>query len=45
MLAMGFFKSLVKDHGKTYFEPIGKALAAAGIKQAQSAATRPTRGR
>jgi hypothetical protein len=33
MLAMGFFKSLVKQHGKTYFEPIGKALAAAGIKQ------------
>jgi alkylation response protein AidB-like acyl-CoA dehydrogenase len=32
MLAMGFFKSLVKHHGKTYFEPIGKALAAAGIK-------------
>ena len=33
MLSMGFFKSLVKDHGKRYFEPIGKALAAAGIKQ------------
>ncbi len=33
MLSMGFFKSLVKDHGKKYFEPIGKALAAAGIKQ------------
>ena len=33
MLGMGFFKSLVKQHGKTYFEPIGKALAAAGIKQ------------
>jgi alkylation response protein AidB-like acyl-CoA dehydrogenase len=32
MLAMGFFKSLVKHHGKTFFEPIGKALAAAGIK-------------
>jgi hypothetical protein len=30
---MGFFKSLVKHHGKTYFEPVGKALAAAGIKQ------------
>ena len=28
-----FFKSLVKHHGKTYFEPIGKALAAAGIKK------------
>jgi alkylation response protein AidB-like acyl-CoA dehydrogenase len=33
MLAMGFFKSLVKHHGITYFEPIGKALAAAGIKK------------
>ncbi len=33
MLAMGFFKSLVKQHGKTFFEPIGKALAAAGIKK------------
>ncbi len=33
MLAMAFFKSLVKHHGKTYFEPIGKALAAAGIKK------------
>ena len=32
MLAMGFFKSLVKDHGKTFFEPIGKLLAAKGIK-------------
>lgn len=32
MLGMGFFKSLVKQHGKTYFEPIGKALAAAGIR-------------
>jgi alkylation response protein AidB-like acyl-CoA dehydrogenase len=33
MLGMGFFKSLVKHHGKTYFEPLGKALAAAGIRQ------------
>ena len=33
MLGMGFFKSLVKDHGKRYFEPVGKALAAAGIKK------------
>ncbi len=33
MLGMGFFKSLVKHHGKTFFEPIGKALAAAGIRQ------------
>jgi alkylation response protein AidB-like acyl-CoA dehydrogenase len=33
ILALGFFKSLVKHHGKTYFEPIGKALAAAGIRK------------
>jgi alkylation response protein AidB-like acyl-CoA dehydrogenase len=33
MLGMGFFKSLVKHHGKTYFEPLGKAMAAAGIRQ------------
>ena len=33
MLAMGFFKSLVKHHGKTYFEPIGKAQQAAGIRK------------
>ncbi len=33
MLGMAFFKSLVKEHGKTYFEPVGKALAAAKIKQ------------
>jgi hypothetical protein len=33
MLGMGFFKSLIKEHGKTFFEPIGKALASLGIKQ------------
>ena len=33
VLGMAFFKSLVKHHGKTYFEPVGKALAAAGIKK------------
>jgi alkylation response protein AidB-like acyl-CoA dehydrogenase len=26
MLGMGFFKTLVKDHGKQYFKPIGEAL-------------------
>jgi hypothetical protein len=26
MLGMAFFKSLVKEHGKAFFEPIGKAL-------------------
>src|SRR6185312_12977725 len=26
VLGMAFFKSLVKEHGKRFFEPIGKAL-------------------
>lgn len=33
MLGMAFFKSLVKQHGTRYFEPIGKALAKLGVKQ------------
>lgn len=33
MLGMAFFKSLVKAHGKEYFEPIGRILFDAGIKQ------------
>lgn len=33
MLGMSFFKSLIKEHGKTYFEPIGRQIQAAGIKQ------------
>jgi len=33
MLGMAFFKSLIKEHGKTFFEPIGKALVASGIKK------------
>ena len=32
MLGMAFFKSLVKHHGRQFFEPIGKAFAAQGIK-------------
>ncbi len=32
MLGMAFFKSLVKQHGRQFFEPIGKALAANKIK-------------
>jgi butyryl-CoA dehydrogenase len=32
MLSMAFFKSLVKNHGVEFFEPIGKTLHAAGIK-------------
>jgi alkylation response protein AidB-like acyl-CoA dehydrogenase len=33
MLGMALFKSLVKQHGVRFFEPVGKALAAAGIKR------------
>ena len=33
MLGMAFFKSLVKQHGRRYFEPIGKVLAANGIRK------------
>lgn len=33
MLGMAFFKSLVKQHGTQFFEPIGKALAKLGVKQ------------
>ncbi len=33
MLGMAFFKSLVKAHGKAYFEPIGRILYESGIKQ------------
>ncbi len=32
VLSLAFFKSLVKEHGKEFFEPIGKAIQAAGIK-------------
>jgi alkylation response protein AidB-like acyl-CoA dehydrogenase len=31
VLGLAFFKSLVKEHGKRYFEPIGKALQAKKI--------------
>ncbi|MEL6106452.1 MAG: acyl-CoA dehydrogenase family protein [Planctomycetota bacterium] len=33
MLGMAFFKSLVKHHGKTFFEPIGRTLHELGVKQ------------
>ena len=33
MLGMAFFKSLIKEHGKRFFEPIGMALQASGIKK------------
>jgi hypothetical protein len=32
MLGMAFFKSLAKQHGVTFFEPIGKALARHNLK-------------
>jgi alkylation response protein AidB-like acyl-CoA dehydrogenase len=32
ILGLAFFKSLVKEHGKAFFEPIGKALQREGIK-------------
>jgi alkylation response protein AidB-like acyl-CoA dehydrogenase len=32
ILGLAFFKSLVKDHGKKFFEPIGKALQAHHMK-------------
>jgi alkylation response protein AidB-like acyl-CoA dehydrogenase len=33
MLGMAYFKSLIKEHGKRFFEPIGFALHNAGIKK------------
>ncbi len=33
MLGMAFFKSLVKHHGKTFFEPIGRALHKLGVSK------------
>src|SRR5437870_4388956 len=32
MLGLAFFKSLVKEHGRAFFEPIGKALQKHGMK-------------
>jgi alkylation response protein AidB-like acyl-CoA dehydrogenase len=32
VLGLAFFKSLVKEHGKAFFEPIGKALQREGMK-------------
>jgi alkylation response protein AidB-like acyl-CoA dehydrogenase len=33
MLGMAFFKSLIKEHGKQFFEPIGRAIQASGLKK------------
>jgi alkylation response protein AidB-like acyl-CoA dehydrogenase len=35
VLGLAFFKSLVKEHGKAFFEPIGKALQREQIKKFQ----------
>ncbi len=44
MLGMAFFKSLVKQHGTQFFEPIGKALAAAGVEETELAEPGPCLG-
>lgn len=33
MLGMALFKSLVKQHGRQFFEPIGKTMQAAGLRK------------
>ena len=33
MLGMAFFKSLIKEHGQEFFEPVGRALQAAHISK------------
>jgi alkylation response protein AidB-like acyl-CoA dehydrogenase len=33
ILGLAFFKSLVKEHGKQFFEPIGKAIQRTGIQK------------
>jgi hypothetical protein len=32
VLGLAFFKSLIKDHGKQFFEPVGQALKRCGMK-------------
>lgn len=32
MLGMAFLKSLIKEHGKQFFEPVGRGLQAAGMR-------------
>ena len=44
MLGMAFFKSLVKQHGMQFFEPIGKALQAAGHQEAEPGQPGPRLG-
>jgi hypothetical protein len=33
MLALAFFKALAKEHGRRFFEPLGRRLGEAGIKR------------
>jgi hypothetical protein len=33
ILGLGFFKSLIKEHGKKFFEPVGRALQEHGIRK------------
>ncbi len=33
VLGMAFLKSLIKEHGKRFFEPVGRRAAALGLKQ------------
>lgn len=33
LLGLAFFKSLIKEHGRSYFEPIGRAVEAAGLRK------------
>jgi alkylation response protein AidB-like acyl-CoA dehydrogenase len=44
MLGMAFFKSLVKEHGKRFFEPIGKALQAKQIDPKKFSPLNPLHG-
>ena len=44
MLGMAFFKSLIKEHGKTFFEPVGRVLAGRGHPRSRIRSTRPMPG-
>ena len=44
MLGMAFFKSLIKEHGKTYFEPIGQRPAGQRASASRTRSTRRTPG-
>ena len=44
-LGMAFFKSLAKDHGVRFFEPVGKALARNKMKNVEPRETRLMSGR